>query len=353
MPDNHKAQRLTSKLLKWYEKNARDLPWRKTLHPYGIWISEIMLQQTQVATVIPYWKRWMQTLPTIQKLSRAKPERVLRLWEGLGYYSRARNLQLAAKQIVIEYQGVFPENPEVIRKLPGIGPYTTGAISSIAFGLPEPIVDGNVTRILTRIFGIDKNPKDKATQIKLWSLAKTLVCSAEDCSSLNQSLMELGATVCHVRQPECHHCPVMRSCTAKRKNMIHLIPAKGKPTRYEEKEIEVYVLSKGRNLLLQKRPDGSTNAGFWELPNNETGPKLKIANKKNPILKIRHRITKYRILLKAYTTNSNKKIHGKWCNGADIRRLPISASHRKLITALSKKHKDLTQMFTSRAPKVG
>ena len=346
MPDNRKARRLTSKLLEWYEKNARDLPWRKTLHPYGIWISEIMLQQTQVATVIPYWKRWMQTLPTIQKLSQAKPERVLKLWEGLGYYSRARNLQLAAKQIVTKYQGVFPENPAVIRKLPGIGPYTTGAISSIAFGLPEPIVDGNVTRILTRIFGIDKNPKDKATQIKLWSLAKTLVCSTKDCSSLNQSLMELGATVCHVRQPECHHCPVMRSCTTKRKNMIHLIPAKGKPTRYEEKEIEVYVLFRRRNLLLQKRPDGLTNAGFWELPNNEIGPKLKVANKKEPIAKIRHNITKYRILLKAYTTNCNKKIEGKWCNGSDIRRLPISASHRKLITALSAQHKDFTQIFS-------
>ena len=157
--------------------------------------------------------------------------------------------------------------------------------------------------------------------------------------------MELGATVCHVRQPECHRCPVMRSCTTKRNKMIHLIPAKGEPTRYEEKEIEVYILFRNGNVLLQKRSDGLTNAGFWELPNNETGPKLKIANKKEPIVKVRHNITKYRILLKAYATSCNKKIKGKWCSGTDITRLPITASHRKLIKALSQQHKDFGKIL--------
>ena len=211
-----KAHRLAPLLLDWYADHARNLPWRSTHNPYAIWVSEIMLQQTQVATVIPYWKRWMRALPNVQKLARAKSERVLKLWEGLGYYSRARNLQAASKEIVKNHDGQFPRDPETIRTLPGIGRYTVGAISSIAFGLPQPIVDGNVTRILTRIFGIRENPKDKATHGHLWSLAETLVTKASDCSALNQSLMELGATVCTPRQPTCAACPVARSCVARR-----------------------------------------------------------------------------------------------------------------------------------------
>ena len=171
-PAQRKARRLVPRLLSWYGKHARDLPWRRTRDPYAIWISEIMLQQTQVATVIPYWERWMRALPTVNHLARAKPEHVLKLWEGLGYYSRARNLQAAAHQILKNHQGQFPNTPEAIRALPGIGRYTAGAISSIAFNLPEPIVDGNVIRILTRLFGRREDPKAKVLQNELWSLPK-------------------------------------------------------------------------------------------------------------------------------------------------------------------------------------
>ena len=292
-----------------------------------------MLQQTQVTTVIPYWKRWMRTLPTLHKLARARPERILKLWEGLGYYSRARNLQSAAQKIVTEHGGVFPDEPGKIKELPGVGRYTTGAISSIAFGQAEPIVDGNIVRILTRIFGIRQNPKDKKTQEKLWELAQTLVSATEDCANLNQSLMELGATVCHRGQPECENCPVDRSCTAKREKTIPLIPAKGKPIRYEEKEIIVYVFARKGELLLQQRPGGFTNAGFWELPNNETGPEITLPKVACPIASAKHNITRYRIKLNAYSVKPGP-FKGRWFTFSDLRKFPVSAAHRKILKFL-------------------
>ncbi len=328
-----KARRLIPRLLDWYAANARDLPWRSTRDPYAIWVSEIMLQQTQVTTVIPFWQRWVRALPSIEKLACAKPERVLKLWEGLGYYSRARNLQAAAKQIVTEHNGCFPNDPEAIRALPGIGRYTAGAISSIAFGRAEPIVDGNVTRILTRIFGICENTKSKATQKILWSLAETMVADADDCSALNQSLMELGATVCHPRQPDCAACPVRRSCVARRENAIDLIPAKSQPPRYVEKSIEVYVVTRGPRYLVQQRPEGAVNAGFWEFPNSENGTSFSIPKNAQPIATARHTITRYRIKFNAYSIRSNRT-QGKWCTLNELRKMPFTAGHRKLLKGL-------------------
>ncbi|HUA67417.1 MAG TPA: A/G-specific adenine glycosylase, partial [Candidatus Saccharimonadales bacterium] len=203
-----KAGRLVPLLLDWFSKNARDLPWRRTRDPYAIWISEIMLQQTQVKTVIPYWKRWRRELPTIKTVAGASADKIHKLWEGLGYYTRARNLQKAARQVITKHGGKFPENFDDILALPGIGRYTAGAICSIAFNQPMPILDGNVIRVLTRIFGIVENPKEKKTNARLWQLAEELVRRAVPSpprrggnttpyhSFLNQSLMELGALVC-------------------------------------------------------------------------------------------------------------------------------------------------------------
>ena len=237
--DKRNIQSLTQALLGWFAHHARDLPWRRTRDPYAIWVSEIMLQQTQVKTVIPYWHRWLQELPNIAALAAAPPEKIHKLWEGLGYYTRVRNLQQAAQVIVAQHGGVFPARYEDILALPGIGPYTAGAVGSIAFNQPVPILDGNVIRVLTRLFGIAGNPKDKATNAQLWELAGQLVQAAQDlpgakdgdrlaklsglegssttsprpsppfanggeggdaagenCSHLNQSLMELGALIC-------------------------------------------------------------------------------------------------------------------------------------------------------------
>ena len=173
-----KIRALVRPLLEWFSQNARDLPWRRTQDPYAIWISEIMLQQTQVKKVIPYWQHWMRELPTVQSLARARPEKVLKLWEGLGYYTRARNLQTAARMIVARHGGHFPERFEDVLALPGIGRYTAGAICSIAFNQPMPVLDGNVTRVLCRIFGMAGNPREQKTNARLWSLAGTLVRQA-------------------------------------------------------------------------------------------------------------------------------------------------------------------------------
>lgn len=332
LPVSHqrKARRLVPKLLDWYRAHARDLPWRHTEDPYAIWISEIMLQQTQVTTVIPYWKRWMRALPTVQKLAQAKPERVLKLWEGLGYYSRARNLQAAAQKTVTEHGGIFPEDPKIMRELPGIGRYTAGAISSIAFGQPEPIVDGNVIRILTRLFGIRENPKNKMIDKQLWSLAQTLVSASENCGALNQSLMELGATVCHPRQPECKNCPVTRNCVARREKTLNLIPAKGRRIKYTEKEIKVYVITHNGRLLMQERPKGVINADFWELPNNETGPEITLPKRARLLASANHNITRYRIKLNAYAIKSDQ-FKGRWFTFSDLRQLPVTSAHRKIL----------------------
>ena len=295
-----------------------------------------MLQQTQVSTVIAYWERWMRALPTVQELADAKPAQVLKLWEGLGYYSRARNLQAAAREIVKNHDGQFPRDPADIRSLRGIGRYTAGAISSIAYGLPEPIVDGNVIRILTRIFGIRENPKDRATHEHLWSLAGTLVAKADDCSALNQSLMELGATVCTPRQPDCAACPVARACVARRENTIGSIPAKGKPVRYVEIQIDVFVVTDGMRYLVQQRPAGGVNGGFWEFPNSESGNKYSAANSGKPFATARHAITRYRIQLNAHLIHTK---HGKgtWCTLDELRSLPFSSAHLKLLRKLTRR----------------
>ena len=333
MPHRRKVRRLVPRLLDWYAANARDLPWRRTCDPYSIWVSEIMLQQTQVSTVIAYWERWMRALPTVQELADAKPAQVLKLWEGLGYYSRARNLQAAAKEIVKKHDGQFPCDPADIRSLRGIGRYTAGAISSIAYGLPEPIVDGNVVRILTRIFGIRENPNDKTTHEHLWSLAGTLVAKADDCSALNQSLMELGATVCTPRQPDCAACPVTRSCVAQRENDIGSIPAKGKPVRYVKKQIDVFIVTDGACYLVQQRPAGGVNGGFWEFPNSESGNKYSAANSGQPFATARHSITRYRIQLNAHLIHT-KRGEGMWCTLNELRALPFAVAHRKLLPSL-------------------
>ena len=229
---NAKLQKLAPLLLDWFAGNARDLPWRRTRDPYAIWVSEIMLQQTQVKTVIPFWERWLRELPTIEAAAKAPSAKIHKLWEGLGYYTRVRNLQKAALIILEQHNGTFPRSFDEVLALPGIGRYTAGAICSIAFNQPKPILDGNVIRVLTRIFGIAENPKEKKTNAQLWQLAEALVTRAEAeslrrkkpsgrpipgfnwqnnaCSALNQSLMELGALICTPRSPQCFDLPGQR-----------------------------------------------------------------------------------------------------------------------------------------------
>ena len=287
--------KLVSALLDWFAVHARDLPWRRTRDPYAIWVSEIMLQQTQVKTVIPFWNRWLQELPTIEAAARAPSAKIHKLWEGLGYYTRVRNLQKAAQFIVEKHGGKFPEKFEEVLALPGIGRYTAGAICSIAFNQPTPILDGNVIRVLTRIFGIAENPKEKQTNARLWQLAEDLVGRAKNakaakvlahgqhfssppssssrdtdsCSHFNQSLMELGALVCTPRNAQCLICPVQKLCVAFAENRVDELPNLGKRETATARHFLAFAVECGGKFLVQQRPAGVVNAHLWEFPNVE------------------------------------------------------------------------------------
>ena len=360
-PDSGKISKLADRLLLWFSQNARDLPWRRTHDPYGIYVSEIMLQQTQVKTVIPYWDRWMQELPTIASAAQATPTRIHKLWEGLGYYTRVRNLQRAAQMIVKEHGGTFPEEFEQVLALPGIGRYTAGAICSIAFNQPTPILDGNVIRVLTRIFGIAENPKEKVTNARLWQLAEALVTAAnrksggeaKHCSALNQSLMELGALICTPRQPQCTICPAKRLCVAWREDRVPELPNLGKREAATPRRFIAFAIECNGKLLVRQRPAGTVNGHLWELPNLElesaAGPATATAvatatslfkkhwgvapDRLEPLASLKHSITRYRITLDAFMVGVKRRpagVAGVWKAPRELRELAFTAAHKKL-----------------------
>jgi A/G-specific adenine glycosylase len=334
-------------LIAWFAQNARDLPWRRTHDPYAIWISEIMLQQTQVKTVIAYFERWMAQLPTLSDFAQARPQKVLKLWEGLGYYSRVRNAQAAAKVIMQQHGGRFPRDFDDILALPGIGRYTAGAISSIAFNQPAAILDGNVMRVLSRVFGIEGNPRDKQTNATLWELAGELVAvDTAHCSELNQSLMELGALVCTPRQMKCSVCPVSKFCFALREDRLAEFPMRAPRAPATERRFMAFVARKQNRFLVRQRPGGVVNGHLWEFPNIEVGLKdendkkdgrdeFQIAEGK-PICRIRHSITRYRILLEAYRAEAVSKTPGNWKTIPQLNRLPFTSAHRKILATLAR-----------------
>ncbi|MEK6684406.1 MAG: A/G-specific adenine glycosylase [Nitrospirota bacterium] len=256
---------LQKRLLTWYHRNKRDLPWRKTKDPYRILVSEIMLQQTQVVTVIPYYRRFIRTFPTVFSLARAPLQKVLKLWEGLGYYSRARNLHRAAQEIRNRWKNKVPSTIEGLSSLPGIGRYTAGAVASIAFDVKTPIVDGNVRRILCRIFAIRKDPRRAVVQERLWRLAAEIL-PEHSVGDFNQALMELGATVCLPQTPFCPSCPVCEFCQAHRMGVQDRIPVRVVKRPIPHHEMLVALVQNGRGLLIGPRPEGGLLAGLWSFP---------------------------------------------------------------------------------------
>ncbi|HEY8528179.1 MAG TPA: A/G-specific adenine glycosylase [Paenibacillaceae bacterium] len=260
------------KLLEWYLANRRDLPWRRTRDPYHIWVSEIMLQQTRVDTVIPYFNRFVERFPTVRDLAEAPEAEVLKLWEGLGYYSRARNLQAAARQVMERHGGSLPADRESLARLKGIGPYTVGAILSIAFNVPEPAVDGNVMRVLARFFGLEDDVARPATRVRMEALARELIPEGH-AGDFNQALMELGALVCTPRAPQCAVCPVAAECVAKSGGRQESLPVKSKG-KAPRPEYRLAVLVEGTGplagrVLVRKRPAEGLLARLWELPHVE------------------------------------------------------------------------------------
>jgi len=264
---NHRS--LRQSLLKWYDRHRRDLPWRTSTgslpDAYLVLVSEFMLQQTQVATVIPYFNRFIKTFPTLKQLAAADEHEVLRLWQGLGYYSRARNLHAAARRIVSEHNSRVPSNAAQLLDLPGIGRYTAGAIASLAFDLREPILDGNVARVVCRVDGIRTDPRERTTLNLLWKRAGELV-PPERAGDFNSALMELGATVCTPRQPDCEHCPLGNRCQARELNLQSEIPPpkKKKPTPLIKRW--TFAIRRGNRYLIERRPARGRWAGLWQFP---------------------------------------------------------------------------------------
>lgn len=253
-------------LLTWYYENARDLPWRKDQDPYKVWVSEIMLQQTRVDTVIPYFNRFMKDYPTIFDLAAAEEQEILKGWEGLGYYSRARNLHEAAKEVVASYGGLLPRDGKKLEKLKGIGPYTKGAIMSIAFNEPEPAVDGNVMRVLSRILLETENISEYRTRGIFESYVRDLI-SEEDPASFNQGLMELGALICKPKNPACEICPVRRHCRAYEEGVQGDLPVR---TRAKKQRVLPYasllIKNEAGEYLIEQRPERGLLANMWQFP---------------------------------------------------------------------------------------
>jgi A/G-specific adenine glycosylase len=262
--------KLTTVLIRWFEKNKRDLPWRNTKNPYHIWVSEVMLQQTQVVTVIPYYHRFLKQFPTVASLAAAPQQTLMKAWEGLGYYSRAGNLQHAAKTIVETFNGQLPETRDELLTLKGFGPYTAASVASLAFGEDCAVLDGNVMRVLTRLFAIADDITQPKTKAALQTLADDLLPKGQS-ALYNEAMMELGATVCTPKNPACAKCPVQKFCKAYAAETVLNFPVKKKAAPIPHNHIAIGVVRKAEKILIALRPAEGLLGGLWEFP----GGKLK------------------------------------------------------------------------------
>ena len=343
-------------LLKWFKAHQRALPWRKKYEPYHVWISEIMLQQTQVVTVLPYFDRWIKKLPTIQSVAEAKEDTILKLWEGLGYYSRARNLQKAAKMIVEKFDGKFPEKYEDILSLPGIGKYTAGAITSIAFNQNYPVVDGNVIRVISRLKAFKGNTRLPVNIQKMWKWAGDLLAKGE-ARDFNQAMMELGALICTPKNPKCDQCPVQKFCSGFSSGIQEELPNRGEKKKTESIKVSIAVIQKNGKFFVQKRPSSGLMGGLWEFPGGkvekkETSKQALIREIKEElgitlkgikkITEIKHAYTRFKVDLHCYsaeikegTISLKSAQEGKWVTLADLKKLPFPAANVRLIDQLN------------------
>ena len=343
-----------AKLRAWFDAARRDLPWRRTRDPYAVWVSEIMLQQTQVATVTGYYTRFLAAFPDVASLAAADEADVLRRWEGLGYYRRARQLHRAAQQIVAEHGGRFPRDREQVRALPGIGRYTAGAILSIAFDAQEPILEANTIRLLSRLTALRASPQTPTSQALLWAWAEALVPASEP-GLFNQALMELGALVCTPRNPACGECPVAGLCPTRRLGLQDVIPApKAKPKFEDVREGAVIVRRRNTDVLLVRRGEKERWAGLWDFPRfsleAETyrGAEAELAEKTRAALGIdvvvgrrlhtlRHGVTRFRITLEAFAAEHRRGrlkptgfAEARWFAPSALVVLPLTTPARRL-----------------------
>ncbi|MFW6325184.1 MAG: A/G-specific adenine glycosylase [Desulfovermiculus sp.] len=356
----HISSTISSKLLAWFSQSCRDLPWRQNPTPYRVWISEVMLQQTQVDRVVPYFLHWMEIFPHIQAVAEADQERVLKAWEGLGYYTRAKNIQAAAQKICVECNGVFPSDMSLLRALPGIGPYTAAAIASLAFNQPVPAVDANVQRVMARILNED-GPIKSALPQKTIRKAVTGLISDGDPRSMNQALMELGALVCTPRSPACASCPVKEQCQSLAAEVVHLRPVMPDQKPSIALQVAAGVLLDNERILIQKRPPHGLMANLWEFPGGklqagespeqalvrefreELELEIRVLDK---ITVIKHSYTRFRVTLHVYwctlaSPGQEPVLHAasdfRWTLPEELDQYPFPAADCKLIQMLSEK----------------
>ena len=350
--DTPQKRKIQTKLLQWFKKNKRDLPWRKTKDPYAIWVSEIMLQQTQVTTVIPYYKNFLKTFPTVCHLAKANLSKVLKVWEGLGYYSRARNLHHASQIILNHFTGKIPDNLKDLLSLPGIGRSTAGSILSFAFHKDAPILDGNAKRVLSRLFAVSGSQGERKTEQLLWKISESLIPKGFS-NPLNQALMDLGSMICTPKEPQCPKCPLRDLCKGR---------ASGEPERFPLKTIKKKIphigavcalIQKDGKVLLKQRPPKGLLGGLWEFPNW----RIEVKQRSRLRLRLRNTIKKememnvevkesigvfhqtfshFKLTLHVFHCESTQgKGKGKWIPIKNLRLLPMSKIHRRIANLIS------------------
>jgi A/G-specific adenine glycosylase len=344
----------TRKLLDWYDRHRRDLPWRRPtnrskepLDPYAVLVSEFMLQQTQVSTVIPYFHAFMNHFPTLASLAKGSEQEVLRLWQGLGYYSRARNLRATAQQILANHSGQLPNCVETLRTLPGIGRYTAGAIASLAFDTSAPILDGNVARVLCRVKAIRQDPRTPAIQKRLWKLAEEILPTHRP-GDFNSALMELGATICTPRTPNCSDCPVNKFCRAAQLGLTNHIPRPRTPKPTPVVTRWTICIKNKSHWLIEQRPIPGRWAGLWQFitlepPSKHVSPQIiskqlsiPITDVK-PLAQIRHALTHRRYIFEVFTARAKsrpKSANRRWITLSELSRYPLPKPHETVARLL-------------------
>ena len=350
-PDSKWRRRFRRRLLSWFERNARDLPWRRTQDPYRVWVSEIMLQQTQVSTVVDYFDRFLKAFPTIEALAHADQRDVLRAWEGLGYYRRARQLHRAAQLVVAEYGGRLPRDAEALRALPGIGRYTAGAIASIAWNAREPILEANTVRLFARLLAYRGDATSGTAGRLFWRFSEVLL-PRKHVGAFNQALMELGSEICAPRSPRCDRCPVAELCPTRARGLVEAIPGPKRKTHYEAVVEAAVVVRRAGRVLLRRCGPKERWAGLWDFPRfsvtaaraegrlaevlralvtRQTGVVVELAHQ---FATIKHTVTRFRITLLCYeATHVDGALSGdhlRWVAPSRLGEYPLSTTGRKI-----------------------
>ncbi len=349
-----KDKTFAQNLLAWYRKNARDLPWRRTSDPYKIWISEIMLQQTTVNAVIPYYERWIKAFARIQDVAEADLQTILTYWQGLGYYQRAKNIHKSAQAICQHYHGKIPDDPLILKKLPGFGPYTIGAVLSIAFSKRVPIIDANVRRFVMRLLAIQGHA-DPSQDEKILDFIED-VMPVKAMNFFNQALMEMGALVCRSNEPVCILCPVKSNCLAYQKGIQELIPT-AKVKDIKDIQAVIAVLQKGNQFYIQKRPSKGLLADLWEFPGGkiergETSQQALARELKeelntklvssSQIMNVQHFYTEFRVKLNVFSCQVKESLHNdpthQWVTLEELKKYPMPSGSAKIVEKLKQLH---------------